>query len=169
MRLPAVFKRLATILDDGRKCGFCWTFRNAFGDDGMNTIRIREEEKCCVHLVLTWQKKVYNERRLPDNLGGGFVDEYCDHYFTLYAVQTTNLGTNYGDEIPYHEDFESISESIVEPLFECLTCDNVFYWCELEGDNLEIKRWDAEVILHKGDQNFSGLRINGVFRQKILQ
>ncbi|WP_159430248.1 hypothetical protein [Cruoricaptor ignavus] len=92
------------------------------------------------------------------------MDRFCDDQFILYAVKTSNLGTNYGNEIPGHEYCESISDSIVEPLFECLTCDNVIDWCLLGIGDIEIKQWNAEAVLFLGDQNFSGLKIYGTFR-----
>lgn len=165
MNLPMLFSIVANTFQQEERCGFCWTFKKVKGEAGLNTLRLTDSEKCCVHIVLTYERKSNSERY--DFTTTAVREQYVDNQFTLYVVKTSDLGRNYGDEIPGHDETESVSASIIQPLFNCLTGENVLDLCELGDFAFGISQWSAEEVLFLGDQNFSGIKINGVFREKI--
>lgn len=164
MNVAQFFKEIVEKYNEQQKCGFCWNFKHVKGESGMNTIRLTEDNKCCVQLILTYQQKSHSERF--NFTTTGTTETYCDNIFTIYAVRTANLGTNFGNEIPNHDYTESISSEIIEPLFDCLTCDNIIDLCDFNVVS-GITQWRAEEVLFLGDHNFSGIKINGAFRTKM--
>lgn len=164
MNLITFFKTVSDYFNATERCGFCWSFKKVKGESGLNSLRLTDVDKCCVQIILTYERKNYSERY--NFTTTGTTESYCDNQFTVYFVKTADIGTNYGDETPGHDDTESISNAIIQPLFGCLTCDNVMDLCEL-GYEFGIAQWSAEEVLFLGDQNFSGIKINGIFRVKI--
>lgn len=164
MNLPILFSIVADTFQQEKRCGFCWTFKKVKGEAGMNTLRLTDSEKCCVHIVLTYERKSNSERYNFET--GVRTEMYLDNQFTIYVVKTSDLGRNYGDEIPGHDETESVSSEIIQPLFECMTGENILNVC-IFMKAFGISQWSAEEVLFLGDQNFSGIKINGVFREKI--
>ena len=164
MNIPDIFKQLATLFNDEERCGFCWNYKDVEGEDGMNAISLTEDEACCVNIILTWEQKSYSE--VYNRISGLVTQPYCDNQFIIYVVKTSNLGTNFGNEQPNHSEAESINATIIQPLFECFTCENVIDLCELDFQ-AGINQWRAERVLFKGDQNFSGIKIIGSFRKYL--
>ena len=165
MNLINFFKDVAEQYNTEQRCGFCWTFKKVKGEAGLNTLRLTDSEKCCVHIVLTYERKSNSERYNFET--GARTEMYLDNQFTIYVVKTSDLGRNYGDEIKGHNETESVSASIIQPLFNCLTGENVIDLCYVGDITLGIVQWSAEEVLFLGDQNFSGIKINGVFREPI--
>lgn len=164
MNLPQFFKDMVANFNTTDRCGFCWSFKKVKGESGMNTLRLTDSDKCCVQVILTYERKNYSERY--NFVTTATTENYCDNQFTLYVVKPSDLGRNYSHEIPGHDETESVSASIIQPLFACLTCENVLDLCEL-GYEFGISQWSTEEVLFLGDQNFSGIKINGMFRVKL--
>lgn len=160
MNIVKFFQDLADRWNTDQKCGFCWSFSAPLSEDRMNaTIK---DEPCCVHLFLTFISNSHGYKTTPKT--GLKSLEWCDVNFTLYAVQKTNLGINAYNEIPDHPIDESLWKTILEPLNNCLGCGNELDLCEL-GYDFEIIRWQMETTLLQHDNNYTGWKINGTFRQ----
>lgn len=144
------------------KCGECWVFGAPLGIAEMNGFKTKADDKCCVHLFITYYK---TSSSYSKNTTTGLINRsWCDHMFTLYAVKHSDISLNLYNEQPYHPIEESIWETILKPLQNCLGCGNELELCELDYD-FEIARWEMEVVKKYEDSNYAGWKINGTFRQ----
>lgn len=160
MNIVKFFQDLADRWNADQKCGFCWSFSAPLSEDRMNaTIK---DEACCVHLFLTDMEDICDSKEGSASYLNSL--EWFDVNFTIYAVQPTNLGINTYNEIPNHSTDESLWDTIIQPLRNCLSCGNEIDLCDL-GYDFKIKKWRAKPILLHHDSNYTGLRINGTFRQ----
>lgn len=90
--------------------------------------------------------------------------EWTDHIFTLFAVQQSNLGINTYNEQPLHPITESLWNTHLKPIQDCLGNGKELELCEI-GYPFEIVRWDMEVVQRFEDQNYTGWKIAGTFRE----
>lgn len=164
MNITQFFKDLTKLYNSQNKCGFCWSLNVVEGEDGMNSIKLTDEDKCCIQVIIVWEQKNYSEQYNHNTTA--VTNQFCDNQFIVYFVKGADIGTNFGNETPGHNFNESIISEIINPLFECLTCANIIDICSF-GYDFGIQQWTAARVLFKGDQNFSGLRITGNFREKI--
>ena len=167
-RLNAVtfFKELAESWKAANKCGNCWSFGAPLTEAGMNTQQPQSGSECCVHLILTKYRVgstyKYNDTTKLQNY------EACNHNFTLYAVvQRSDTGQNVFNEIEGHPISESLWTEVHEPLLDCLGCGREMDLCAL-GYDFDIISWDMEAVIFKEDQNWTGWKITGSFREKLL-
>ena len=144
------------------KCGECWYFGAPLGESEMNASQSTDQDKCCVHLFVTYYK---TSSSYTKNLQTGLINrEWCDHIFTLYAVKQSRIDLNIYNEQPLHPIDESLWKTIIEPLQNCLGFGAELELCEL-GYDFEISKWDMEVVKKYEDSNYTGCKINGTFRQ----
>lgn len=160
MNIVAFFQELVDKWNAEQKCGFCWSFSAPLSNSGMNMSLAKDGECCCVHLFLTYIGTDYGYKTA--NTGVKNL-EWNDTFFTLYVVKQTNLGVNVYNEIPNHPIDESLWESILEPLENCLGCGNELELCEM-GYPFEIMKWRKETVILEHDDNYTGWKINGTFR-----
>ena len=165
MNVIKFFKEVAERYNDEDKCGFCWSFKAPLSESGLNKTELTEEEQCCLQLFITDYETDPGET--IDERTGLSKKKYCDHIFTLYVVKPSDIGLNVYNEIPGHPISESLWETILEPIQNCIGCGNEFDLCEM-GYDFDILRWKMKAVQFKEDYNYTGWRILGVFRQKIV-
>lgn len=154
------FETLIEKWNNEQKCGFCWEFSAPLSESGMN--KHQSENPCCVHAFITdyATQSGYTKDRLT-NLANR---EWCDHNFVLYVVMQSNLGINVYNEISNHSIDAGLWKSILKPIQNCLGCGNELELCEM-GYNFEITKWTMQTVLLKEDENYTGWKISGTFRQ----
>ncbi len=162
MNLVRFFEQLARKYNDIQKCGFCWTFGSPLSNSGMNATQSERGKECCVHLFLINYEIQHGFNRSPQT--GLKTVEYCDHYFELKVVKHTNLGVNTFNEQPYHEISESLWSEVLEPLQNCLGCGSVLDTCD---NPFEVMDWKMSVIQREMDDNYTGWKIKGRFRNSF--
>lgn len=163
MNVINFFQEVANIWNSENKCGFCWSFGAPLSESSMNETRLTDSDKCCVQMFITEYETDSSYQLSPLNIPSV---KYCDHIFSLYIVQPSNLGINTFNEIKGHDISESIWKTILEPIQNCIGCGNEFDLCEL-GYDFNILRWKMSVVKFKEDQNYTGWRIMGIFRETI--
>lgn len=163
MNVIDFFKTVAEKWNTENRCGFCWTFGAPLSEFGMNESRLTFSDQCCVQMFVTEYETdttyQFSELNLPNK-------KFCDHIFSIYVVQPSNLGINTFNEIKGHDISESLWETILKPIQNCIGCGNEFDLCEL-GYDFNIIRWKMSVVKFKEDQNYTGWRIMGIFRETI--
>lgn len=162
MNVINFFQELSNRWNEINKCDYCWTFGAPLGEAGMNSSVSKDDEKCCVHLFVTYYKTSSGYSK--NQKTGQSNREWCDHIFTLYAVKHSDISLNIYNEQPFHPIEESLWKTHLEPLQNCLGCGKELELCEL-GYNFEIFKWDMEIVKKYEDSNFTGWKINGIFRQ----
>lgn len=156
------FEDLTVRWQDESKCGECWTFGAPLGEGEMNAFQSTPGKECCVHLFVTNYK---TSSSYTKDSGTGLKNrEWTDHIFTLFVVKQSDISLNIYNEQPFHPIIESLWKSIIEPLQDCLGNGNELDLCEL-GYDFEIFKWDMEVVKKYEDSNYTGWKINGIFRQ----
>lgn len=143
-------------------CGSCWSFGAPLSEAGMNATEKPDTEVCCTHLIITDYET--SSSYTKNDKTGLKNREWCDHIFTLYAVRQSNLGINMYNEQDGHPISESLWETILKPIQSCLGCGNELELCEM-GYDFEIFSWKMKATKYLHDQNYTGWRILGIFRQ----
>lgn len=159
MNIIDFFQNLANRWNEENKCGFCWKFSAPHSESAMNTART--EDPCCVHLFLTYRRNIRGYSQNP-RVNYLTKAEYCDYYFTLYAVKQSEIGLNVYSEMPEHAIDESLSKTILEPLENCLACGAEIDLCE---SGYTMLKWDMETTTLHLDSNYTGWKITGAFRK----
>ena len=162
MNIITFFEDLTKKWNEENHCGNCWTFAAPLGEAEMNSSKKTDEEKCCVHFFVTNYKT--SSSYTKNNQTGQKNREWCDHIFTMYAVKHSDISLNIYNEQPFHPIDESLWKTHLEPLQNCLGCGNEIDLCEL-GYDFEIFKWDMEIVKKYEDSNYTGWKINGIFRQ----
>ncbi|RMZ58973.1 hypothetical protein D1632_15520 [Chryseobacterium nematophagum] len=165
MNIVSFFKQVVERYNDESKCGFCWAFKAPLSESGLSRAQLREEDECCLQLFIT-DYETDTGYRMNEKTGLSHR-KYCDHSFTLYVVKPSDIGLNVYNEIPGHPINESLWETILAPIQNCIGCGNEFDLCEM-GYSFDILRWKMKTVQFKEDHNYTGWRILGVFRQFII-
>ena len=166
MNVINFFKDLAQSWDEQSKCGSCWKFGAPLSESGLNKSISKPEEACCTHLFVT-SYRIGSQYRYNGTTG---LQNYeaADHSFVLYAVQqVTDIGQNVYNEIPDSLVDDGLWAKIQEPLLGCLGSGRELELCEL-GYDFDITSWIMETVMLKEDQNWTGWRITGTFRELIV-
>ena len=162
MNVITFFEDAVTKWNAEDKCGLCWSFGAPLSESGMNASEPTDADKCCVHLFVTYYK---TSTSYTKNTATGLKNrEWCDHIFTMFAVQGSDIGLNVYNEQPNHPINESLWKTHLQPLQDCLGCGNELELCEL-GYEFEISKWDMEVVKKLEDMNYTGWKISATFRQ----
>ena len=148
--------------NEQQKCGFCWKTYAPLQEAGLTLIKPADGEECCVAMIIT-HYSVSSGSEINTNTGL-ISKQWCDHIFTIYIVKNSNLGVNIHNEQPGHPKSEGLYETIIKPLKDCFGCGNEIDLCAL-GYDFEIKRWMMTAVTRKEDFNWTGWRIEGIFRQ----
>lgn len=161
MNIIDFFQAKTLVFNSENKCGFCWSFGAPLSESGMNSSKPANNAECCLHLFVTYYKTSSSFTR--NSMTSLKNREWTDHIFTLFAVQNANLGTNTYNEQPLHPISESMWSTHLKPIQECLGNGNELVICE----PFELIRWDMEVVQRFEDQNYTGWKINGTFRENL--
>ncbi|RMZ60058.1 hypothetical protein D1632_10745 [Chryseobacterium nematophagum] len=165
MDVITFFEDLTIRWNTEEKCGFCWSFGAPLSESGMNATVKSETDLCCTHLFITEYEISSGQEKNP--ITKEINKSWCDHIFTLYVVQQSNLGINtYNEQIGFPIN-QSLWKTILQPLQHCLGCGKEFELCEM-GYSFEILSWKMKKVHLKDDYNYTGWRILGVFRQYIV-
>ena len=162
MNIDKFFRDVVQQFNDTNKCGRCWAFFSPLSESGMNATKLEDDEVCCTKIFMTYYK--YSSGYARNQNTGLQKTGFCDYIFTLYVVEETELGQNVDKEQPGHDIMESLKNKILIPLEECLGCGNEFDLCELDYD-FDIFKWDMEAVILKGDNNYTGWKVNAIFRE----
>jgi hypothetical protein len=155
------FQKITDKYNAESKCGFCFQFHAPLTDSSLNQSLNTDLNKCCVQIHLT--DLAWEENSKEKSSGGSYADS-CEYYFNLWVLIPTELGVNNYNEIPDHLITDSNWEKIYKPLQECFGCGNVLPFCQLNFQNVIIKKWRASQVIKFGDQNLSGWKIQGQFK-----
>lgn len=156
------FQQLAEKWNTEKKCNTCWTFGAPLSEKNMNSQESPEDMTCCNHLYITEYET--SSGYTKDSNTQLVNRAWCDHIFTLYVVKHSELGINTYNEQAGHPIDESLWKTILEPLQNCLGNGNEFDLCEM-GYEFEIFKWNMKVVRLHQDNNYTGWRILGIFRQ----
>ena len=165
MNIINFFKDLATNWNANSKCGECWSFSASLSDSGMNATESTEENKCCVHLFVTYYKTSSGYTKSQNT--GQINRSWCDHIFVLFAVKHSDISLNIYNEQPFYPIEESLWKTHLEPLQNCFGNGNEIDLCALSYD-FEITKWDMEIVKKYEDSNFTGWKISGTFREFFI-
>lgn len=163
--LVSYFKEQIELFDSQQKCGFCWHFKAPLSEAGLNTSVPDKEHECCVAMILTYYKVVPSFRTPTTGLT---TTDTRDHIFTAYVVkpQADGLGRNVFNEEPGHSTADSIWESVLEPILNCIGNGNELDFCE-NYSQFKLVKWDQDTVVNKADANYAGWRITGAIRETL--
>lgn len=156
------FQKQTEIWNGKQYCDSCWFFGAPLSESALNVQQLRDGSECCYQVMIT----DYSTSTRSDYNSSQFVTrKICDHRFTMYVVKQSRPDINNYNEIDNHCTKESKWKTIIEPLFNCLSCESVIDYCEILGYPVQIPEWNVVKVINHLDNNFDGVRITGVFRQ----
>lgn len=165
MDIKEFWKSQVDIWNQSEFCGRCWTFGGVTDRAGINRYKIREETKCCVHVFIT--DRVNDNNFIYPSETSVFQRRInCVNSFTLWVLVPSRIDLNDFNEIPDHPEEESLEETIISPLRECLGCDDILDMCEAAGYLFRVERWSIADVYRAFDNNYTGLRIGAVFNEQ---
>lgn len=155
------FEKQTEIWDIERFCNNCWDFSAPMSESAANIQQLRKNKECCYQLMVT----DYRHSRREEYSTIGLVSRVvCEERMTIYVVKAGSIGINNYNEIDGHFTSESKWESVLKPLFECFSCEDILAKCEILGYQFRIPVWDVEKVIDWNDNNYTGIKINAVFR-----
>lgn len=148
--------------NEEEKCGLCFAFSAPLKESAINIQQLRENEKCCVQVMLTDLR--FNQQKTY-GANGLITDDVCLYSFNLFVLKPSVLGINNYNEIDGHKVSESKWKKNIEPLLDCFGCDAILDFCEIWNYPIQVTRWgDAEVLINYQDLNYDGWKIPITFR-----
>ena len=159
------FSNLITTWNDEVKCGFCWVFTAPLRDSDLNEYQIREDNKCC--LITSITDYMFETVRRYDNQNKFIADKYINHDFKFNVVTTDSLGRNVYDEVKDHPLAESKWATILKPIYDCISEDEVLTFCIDLGYIVQIERWQGITRLDWLDSNYTGWTFNVRLKEQL--
>src|SRR6478736_6897683 len=154
------------IWNEQEKCGFCWEFAAPLVPSQINIVQTEPtEEDCCIKVFLTDLR--FRESIVRNTTTNLITNKTCVWTFSLWVMQSKNLGINNYNEIKGHSIEESKWNELFYPLINCLGCDNIMDTCEILGEtNVNVAfNGDATLVHNYLDDNYNGWKINYTFTQ----
>lgn len=156
------FKKQVEIWNGNQHCGNCWEFGSPLSESGFEEQQLREESKCCYQFIITdyrtTTRSEFNSSNYPTR-------KICEHRFTFYVVKASSIDINTYNEIDNHPISESKYETIIKPLYDCLSCDAVLDYCQILGYPVQGIQWDVAPVINKTSNNYDGIKVTGMFRE----
>ena len=166
MDIVDFFSRLTEHFNTESKCDECWYFGAPLSEDAVNSQQSPREAACCVHVIVTDTSKDtakgYNN---TTSLLNSHVDDYS---FTVLFVKQDDIGTNTYNETNGHPIEEGKWQTILRPLQECLCDTEVLDFCTLIGEHIQVTAWSMTLIKNYNNQRYTGWRVRGKFRKRII-
>ena len=165
MDIVKFWKDQVDIWNEQEKCGFCWTFSAPLVPSQINIVQSEtNEEDCCVHVFLTDLK--FRESIVRNTTTNLITNKTCVWTFSLWVMQSKNLGLNNYNEIKGHSIEESKWNELFYPLINCLGCDNILDTCEILGvTNVNVAFNGDATLVHQYLDGYNGWKINYSFTQ----
>ena len=157
----AFFEEQVKKWNEEEKCGLCFSFSAPLKESAINIQQLREEEKCCVQVMLI---NLTGDGINGYNTSGLVADKTCNYSFNLFVLVPSRIDINNYNEIDGHLVEESKYKTIIEPLLECFGCDAILDFCEIWNYPIQVPSWRSEVVLNYQDNNFDGLKLTYNFR-----
>lgn len=147
------------------KCGLCWEFSAPLIESAVNIVQPTTDKECCVQVMLLRQGvtafstvNTYNQTtQLKTNVA-------CNISFQLLVLLPSNLGLNMFNEIKGHSTTESVWDTKLSKLEECLSCDANLDFCEFLGQQYKITQWSGVQVVNYQNANYTGYRISVTFQ-----
>jgi len=158
------FKKQVDIWNENQHCNNCWVFGAPLSESAMESQRLRDRSECCYQLLITDYStdtsSEYNSSNYP-------IRKICNHRFVMYVVKPNRIDVNNYNEIDEHPVNESKWKEIIEPLFECFSCDAMLDYCQILGYPVQIPQWRVEKVINKTSNNYDGIKVTAVFREVL--
>lgn len=148
-----------------KKCGFCWDFSAPLIESAVNKVLTEEDKKCCVK-VMFLQDKGNAFSSVNQYANTGYVNQVtCTENFQLLVLMDSVLGLNMYNEVKGHNTSESVWETILNRLKECMQCDANLSFCDILGTQYRITNWSGVQVINYTGSNYCGYRINASFQK----
>lgn len=149
--------------NDNTKCGLCWTFSAPLYESSVENYRIREEDKCCVHVMLV--NPSFNTQRNYDSITGLNTTINCNESFQLLFLMPSQIDINNFNELPGHSIEESKWFTVFNRLKQCIECDAEIDFCTILGSRSRITNWSASLLPQNyTSNNYAGYRLSVTFQ-----
>lgn len=143
--------------NDEEKCDLCWAFTAPMRDSDLNEYQFRDESgACCVLVAVTDYRFATNRRYASSSL---VREKFTSHDFRLNFLVRDEIGKNVYNEIKNHELRESKWATILKPIYDCISVDEVLDFCETLGYNVDINSWRGSMKIDWLD-NYTGWSID---------
>lgn len=157
MNVPDFWEQQTALWNSENKCGFCWVFGGATDRAGINRYKIRKGEECCVHVFIT--DETFIEVNTFANNTPFISRTDCQNSFAIWFLVPGRIDVNDHKEIPNHPESESLEETILTPLKDCISCQMFLDMCEIQGYLFQVTRWQGNKQYRIFDNNYTGWQV----------
>lgn len=148
------------------KCDLCWTFTAPMRESDLNEYQFKTyESPCCVLVSVTDYS--FSTTRNYDRATTLMLDKYILHSFKLSFLVTDDLGKNVYNEIKNHDLSESKWATILKPIYDCVSEDDILDFCLKLGYNVIIESWSGVTRIDYLDNNYTGWTFNVRLRENL--
>jgi hypothetical protein len=151
--------------NEEEKCGFCWKFTAPMRESDFNEYQLNDYGKCCLVVAVT--DYTFDTSRRYNNQTKLIEDKFIYHDFKLNVVTTDDLGLNVYNEIKNHDLSESKWATILKPIYDCISEDEVLTFCLDLGYIVQIERWSAVTRIDWMDNNYTGWTFNVRLKEQL--
>ena len=150
--------------NDENKCGLCWTFGAPLVEDKVNIQQFENDKECCVKVFFLQDKQpAFSTSNSYSQTG--FVNQItCNKSFQLLVLFDSKLGLNMFNEIKGHSEEESVWNTKLSVLQDCLSCDAQIDFCEILGQQSRVTQWSGQQVINYLSSTFVGYRISVTFQ-----
>ncbi len=147
-----------------QKCGLCWDFGAPLIESAVNVQQPEKDKDCCIKAMFLQDKgNAFSTTNQFSNTG--FVNQVtCTESFELLLLFDSSLGINNYNEIKGHSIDESLWETKMNPIKECLQCDANLDFCVILGSQYRITNWSARQVINYLDSVYCGYRLSVTFQ-----
>lgn len=161
MDIAALWKKQTEKWNAEQKCSFCWNFGIPMQESQMNIQQLREGSRCCVQVLMTDVK--FSQNNTFQN--GQNFNNYCEWTHSLYFLLPSQMGVKNYNEIEGYPAEQSKWETIYQPLYDCIGCDEVMDFCETLGYHAAIVEWKGVPVYNYLDMNYDGWKLTITLRE----
>ena len=152
--------------NEENKCDLCWEFSAPLIDSGTNIVRPTKGKECCVQVMLLRQNlTAFSTTNTYNNTTQLLTAQSCNTSFQLLVVFDSKLGLNMYNEIKGHSTDESVWNTKLSVIEECLKCDANLDFCEFLSTQYKITQWSGVQVINYQNSNYCGYRISVTFQK----
>jgi len=148
------------------KCGLCWDFSAPLIESATNIVQPTAGKECCVKVMLLRQNvTAFSTTNNYDTTTQLLRTQSCNTSFQLLVLFDSKLGLNMYNEIKGHPTSESVWETKLSIIEECMKCDANLDFCEFLGTPYKITQWSGQQVINFQNSNYVGYRISVTFQK----
>lgn len=162
------FKEVVDYLNNNptEGCGGCFYYGAPLTQSAKELQQVPDESCDCTFMFVTRYEYSIQDSVNPRTTI--LTDRFVSHSVTLEVVKHDKIGKNNYSEIEDYPISESRWETIFKPIQQCMSRDNMFFFCEVLGKTMQITAFSARMQILSTSNEYSGWVYNINLRERLI-